>query len=387
MFAASGPFSGYGRHGRQAVQLAVDEVNAQGGVDGRRVEFFFEDDQMSKPVAGAVVSRYINEDRVDFLMGPTSSGVATVVSDSAKAYKIPLILTQAADPTLTGSLFHPYVFATMSNAMMHSRAGAFVAAGLPFKKWMTIYPNYSYGTSSWAMFKDKLQKLRADISIVGADQAPPLGCTNYGSFITAIHDAQPEAVWAPLWGSDAVLFIKQAIAAYPDFFTKIQFMIPDGASLEILNPVGADMPNGILMSSRYYFASPEFEGNASFQQAYLARFGEMPDYMAEETYAGVYFLKAAIERAGSTKADKFVEAVEKEPLAWNTPEGWKIMRKDDHQVVEDVLWGRSSYSAGDPSAKMIDVQAIQGETIVRTPEELAAIPRPADESFVHCARK
>jgi hypothetical protein len=60
---------------------------------------------------------------------------------------------------------------------------------------------------------------------------------------------------------------------------------------------------------------------------------------------------------------------------------------DDHQVVEDVLWGRSSYSAGDPSAKMVDIQSIQGETIVRTPEELAAIPRPADESFIHCARR
>jgi branched-chain amino acid transport system substrate-binding protein len=251
---------------------------------------------------------------------------------------------------------------------------------------MTVYPNYSYGTSSWSMFLQKLQELRSDISIVGAPQTPPLGCVNYAAYITAIHDAAPEAVYAPLWGADAVLFIKQAIAAYPDFFSKIQFMIPDGASLEILNPVGADMPNGILMSSRYYFASPETEENASFIQSYQSKFSEMPDYMAEETYAGVYFIKAAIERAHSKNAREFIEAVEKEPLAWSTPEGWKIMRKDDHQVVEDVLWGKTSYTPGDPRAKMIDIRSIQGEMIVRTPEELAAIPRP-EETPPRCARR
>jgi branched-chain amino acid transport system substrate-binding protein len=249
-----------------------------------------------------------------------------------------------------------------------------------------IYPNYSYGISSWNMFFQKLQQLRSDISIVGAAQTPPLGCVNYAAYITAIHDANPEAVYAPLWGNDAVLFIKQAIAAYPDFFSKIQFMIPDGASLEVLNPVGADMPSGILMSSRYYFASPEFEENASFIQSYQAKFGEMPDYMAEETYAGVYFIKAAVERTHSKNAREFIEAVEKEPLAWSTPEGWKIMRKDDHQVVEDVLWGRTLVTPGDLRAKMIDIRSIQGEMIVRTPEELAAIPRPK-EPHDHLAQR
>ena len=112
----------------------------------------------------------------------------------------------------------------------------------------------------------------------------------------------------------------------------------------------------------------------------------MPDYMAEETYAGVYFIKAAAERAQSTNAWEFVQAVEKEPLAWNTPEGWKIMRKEDHQEVEDVLWGQTVYNLGDPIAKIIDIQSIQGEMIVRTPEELAAIPRP-EKTPVHFARR
>ncbi len=372
MFIASGPMGGYGRHGRQAVELAVDEINAQGGMNGKKVGFLFEDDQLSADRVRQIADKYINQDHVNFLMGPTSSGLAVILSDIAKTNKIPLILTQAADASLTGSGFHDYVFGTMSNSMMHSRAGAYVAAELPFTKWMVIGPNYNYGHSSWEMFRDKLRELRPEMIVVG-ELFPPLMNTDYTSYINEIIAAAPEAVWAPLWGNDAVLFIKQAIAIDPDLFKKIQFVIPDGASLEVLDPVGADMPDGILMSARYYFASPQTAENTAFIEAYQNRFGEMPDYMASETYAGVYFIKAAVERARSANAHKFVAAVEKEPLAWNTPEGWKVMRKEDHQAVEDVLWGRTLFVAGDTRARIMDIRSIQGEMIVRTPNELAAI--------------
>ena len=373
MFIASGPMGGYGRHGRQAVELAVDEINSQGGINGKKVCFRFEDTQLQAGIIQEIAERYVTQEKVDFLMGPTSSGLAVTLSDIAKTNKIPLILTQAASASLTGSGFHPYVFGTLSNSMMHSRAGAFVAAEMPLTNWMVIGPNYNYGHSSWEMFRDKLLELRPEINVVG-ELFPPLMNTDYTSYINEILAIEPDAVWAPLWGNDAVLFIRQAIAIDPDMFNRIQFFIPDGASLEVLDPVGPDMPDGIMMSSRYYFESPQTVENSAFFQAYLSRFGEMPDYMACETYAGVYFIKAAVERAQSTNARKFIEAVEREPLAWSTPEGWKIMRKEDHQVVEDVLWGWTLYTPGDVRAKLMEIRSIQGEMIVRTPEELAAIP-------------
>jgi branched-chain amino acid transport system substrate-binding protein len=373
MFIASGPLGGYGRHGKQAVDLAVREINAQGGIDGKKVKFFFEDDQLKADKVREIADRYINIEKVDFLMGPTSSGLALILSDIAKENEIPLILTQAADASLTGTDFHKYVFGTLSNSMMHSRSGAIIAAQLPFTKWMVIGPNYNYGHSSWNMFIEKLQQLRTDITIAG-ELFPPLMCSDFNTYIDAIIATAPDAVWAPLWGNDAVLFIKQAIAKDPAFFQKFKFLIPDGASLEVLDPVGADMPDGILMSSRYYFESPQTSENTAFIQAYQNSYGELPDYMAAETYAGVYFIKAAVERAKSTNAKKFVKAVEKEPLAWSTPEGWKVMRNKDHQVVEDVLWGKTAYTTGDVRSKIIDIQSIQGEMITRTPDELMAIP-------------
>ncbi len=83
--------------------------------------------------------------------------------------------------------------------------------------------------------------------------------------------------------------------------------------------------------------------------------------------------KAAIERAGTTETEKIIESVEKEPLAWETPEGWKIMRKEDHSVVEDVVWGQTVYSEKHGFAILRNMQSIQAEEICRTREELKEV--------------
>jgi branched-chain amino acid transport system substrate-binding protein len=113
--------------------------------------------------------------------------------------------------------------------------------------------------------------------------------------------------------------------------------------------------------------------NQRFVKDYYARFNEYPDYMAGETYAGVYFIKAAIERAGTTEADKIIEAIEKDPLSWETPEGWKTMRSEDHSVVEDCLWGQTSPNEKYGFAIPKSFESIQGEEICRTDDELKAV--------------
>jgi branched-chain amino acid transport system substrate-binding protein len=307
---------------------------------------------------------------VDFIIGPTSSGVALAMADVVEQYEKILVLTQSATNSLTDSKFNRYMFSTLSNAMMHSRAGAYLTATKPDKRWMCIGPGYSYGYESWNSFKDKLKELRPDVEIVG-ELWPKLTEPDYSSFIQKIVEAKPEAVWSPLWGMDAVTFIKQALPL--GLFDKIKFAFPDGAALETLIPLGKSMPQGIFVAARYFFLTSDSPMNRQFVKAYQERFKEFPDYMAEETYAGVYFLKAAIERAGSTESEKVIIAVEKEPLAWETPEGWKIMRKEDQQVVEDVVWGETSYCEKYGFAILKNMQSIQAEEICRTPTELKAV--------------
>ena len=367
MFISSGKVGGYGKHGRQAIQMAVDEINASGGILGRKMEAIVEDTKLKKEVAAALAEKFIKEDKVDFLMGPTSSGLAMTLTEIAKQNKKILIVTQAAADELTGAKLHPYIFSTLSNAMMHARSGAYLLAPKPYKRYMCIGPDYNYGHSSWNLFKAKLKELRPDVEFVG-ELFPKFFAKDYTSYIKQIKEAKPDAVWSPLWGEDAVNFIRQALPT--GLFKEVKFAFPCAGALEVLVPMGKDMPEGIYVSSRYFFTSPDSSLNRNFVKAYQERYKEYPDYMAGETYAGVYFIKAAIERAGTTDTEEIIKAVDKEPLAWETPEGWKIMRPEDHSVVEDCLWGLTTYNEkyGFSMPKTFD--SIQGAEICRTTEEL-----------------
>jgi branched-chain amino acid transport system substrate-binding protein len=370
MFISSGKMGGYGKHGRQAIQLAVNEINANGGVLGRNMEAIVEDTKLKKDIAMALAERFVKEDQVDFLMGPTSSGIAMGLTEFARENKKILVLTQAATDALTGAKFHPYVFSTLSNAMMHSRSGAYLMASKPYKTYMCVGPNYSYGHSSWKMFKSKLQELRPDVEFVG-ELFPKFLAKDYTEEIKKVLEIKPDAVWCPLWGGDAINFIRQALPT--GLFDKVKFAFPVAGALEVLIPMGSDMPTGVYVSSRYFFTSPDSSMNQRFVKGYYARFKEYPDYMAGETYAGIYFIKAAIERAESTAADKIIEAMEKAPLSWETPEGWKTMRSEDHSVVEDCLWGQTSPNETYGFAIPTSFESIQGEEICRTDEELKAV--------------
>jgi branched-chain amino acid transport system substrate-binding protein len=317
-----------------------------------------------------IVNKFIKKDKVDFIMGPTSSAIAAVLADLVLEQKKILILTQAAANSLTDAKFNPYLFSTLSNAMMHSRAGAYFMAPKGYKRWMNIGPDYAYGRESWASFISKLKELQPDAEVVG-ELWPKLMEKDFTPFIQKIAEAKPDAVWSSLWGNDAVNFVKQALPT--GLFNNVKFAFTDGAALETLVPLGKDMPNGVFVAARYFFLSPDTPLNRNFVKTYLDRFKEYPDYMAQETYAGVYFLKAAIERARTTDPQKVIKAIESEPLAWEAPEGWKIMRKGDHAVVEDVVWGETMFSDKHGFAILKNLQAIQAEQICRTPEELKAV--------------
>ncbi|MDQ7783427.1 MAG: ABC transporter substrate-binding protein [Desulfomonilaceae bacterium] len=370
MFISSGKLGGYGINGCNAIKMAVEEINASGGILGRKLEAVYGDTKLKPEVVAELVEKFLNEDKVDFLMGPTSSGLALALSEAARKNKKILVVTQAAAGALTGEKFNPYLFSTLSNAMMHARAGAYLMASKPYKKWMVVAPDYNFGHESWQFFKDKLKELRPDVEFVG-EAWPKLMAEDYAPFVKEVLEKKPDAVWCPLWGDDAVRFIKQGLPE--KLFDNVKFAMSCGAALEVLIPVGKDMPEGLYMSSRYLFTTPDTDENRRFAKSYKEKYGEYPDYMAGETYSGVYFLKAAIERAGSTDSDKIIAAVEAHPFAWDTPEGWKIMRKEDHQAVEDVIWGETFFSDEYEFPVLKNIISIQAEQIGRSPSELKKV--------------
>ncbi|WP_293173852.1 ABC transporter substrate-binding protein [Oceanithermus sp.] len=347
MYILSGNFANYGTASKQGVQLAVEEINARGGILGRPVEVIFVDH--GKPdQAVREAKRLILENKVDFLFGIDSSSVSLAVAPVANEYKVPLIVTHAATPRLT-EMCLPYVFRTSNNARMDSWAAAAFAAKQPYKRWANIGPDYEFGRVSWEDFITRLKELKPDVEVV-SEQWPKFGSSDYSSYITALMRAKPEAVFSSLWGGDFVSFGKQAIPF--GFFKTIKFYVnPTGGALQALEPLGKSAPEGLLVSARYWFLYPETDANKAFVEKFHEKFGDYPSYNAGEAYSGMMMLAAAIEKAGSTDPDAVKAAFEADGgLKFESIEGLKWMRPADHQVFEDLVWGYTKHTDAYPFA-------------------------------------
>jgi len=352
----SGSFAAYGKSGRQGAQLAIEEINAQGGLLGRKLELIQVDGQAKPDVGVQEARRLILNEKVNFLIGIDSSSVALAVAPLTNEYKIPLVVMHGATPALTEQC-NPYVFRTSNNARMDAYAAADLAAKLPYKRWANIGPDYEFGHSSWSDFIARLKEKRPDVEVVG-EQWPKGGESNYTPYITALVQQRPEAVFSVLWAGDLVTFVRQANAF--GFFKQIKlFEDPVGAALESIGPMGKEAPIGELFSTRYWFLQSQSKVNKAFVEAYHKKWGEWPSYNAEEHYAGVQMLAAAVRKAKSLDADAIKKAFEADGgMTYEAPEGKKWMRPADHQVFEALVWGYTTPSNDYPFVVLKDITMV-----------------------------
>ncbi|MCL6521762.1 MAG: ABC transporter substrate-binding protein [Firmicutes bacterium] len=360
----SGPYALYGKYGSQGIQMAVDEVNAQGGILGRKVEVKVEDENGGTSHAVSSMRDLIQNWGAQFIVGVDSSGDALALVDVAKQLKTPMIVTHAATPKITGQLWNPYVFRVTTNSRSDAWAAAYIAAKMPITKWAGINPDYEYGHSSWQDFSSKLKELRPDVQFVDEEYAPA-GAQDFSSYIAKVLQSGAQGVFSVEWAGDLVTFIRQAKGF--GFFDKIQaFMDPVGAAIAVARPLGKEYPNGLWVSARYYFLAHDTPANNQFVQNYYSRYHEYPDYVSHEGYKAVYMLKKAIEAAGSTQADAVIQQLE--GMCIDAPEGRDCIRAQDHQMFKDLVWGRSQYSDQYGMAVMTDMQVIPAAQVTYPPE-------------------
>jgi branched-chain amino acid transport system substrate-binding protein len=190
------------------VQIAVNELNAKGGILGKPIEIVGPRDSQLNAAVGATLARQlILEDKVDFLLGPTSSGAALAISQVAKENKVVVAFHTSNSVALTTSQGHPYMVQLVPNTTIEARAVAKFAATLPYTKWGAIGPDYAFGRDSFNAFKPELLKDNSKAQIAN-EQWPKLGERDLKPFITALQGAKPEAIYSNLWGGDLATFIQ-----------------------------------------------------------------------------------------------------------------------------------------------------------------------------------
>ena len=335
----SGALAGYGEFHKMGAVMAMEEINAAGGIAGVKLEIDFRDSTLKKPQAIKNARYFVDSWGADFLAGVDSSGQALALAPVMKELDRILMVTHAATEKLTEEQVYKngikQIFRICTPTYQDGNAAAFVAKDLPAKTWATISPKYEYGYTCWKMFKNTLGKLKPDTKFT-AESWAPFGTTDFRPHINTIMDAAPEGFYSTEWAGELITFIKQAKQA--GMFDKIKHvMLPVGAAMDVLEGLGKEMPDNLWVSGRYFFQYPETHINRDWVARFQKRWKHYPAYVSETGYSTMYAFKKAVEMAGSKDTAKVVDAMEGMMLP--SPAGYRNFRKEDHQAMYDVPWG------------------------------------------------
>lgn len=339
----SGPASVYGVPVVKGAEMAVQEINAKGGVLGRKLELLTRDSKASADEAVRLARELIIKNGVDFLVGTLTSAEAPAVSTIAKENKIVFIAPTSKTVQLVAPKnLHPYIFRLASNTDIDGRTGASIIAGWKdVKRVATIAPDYAYGRDAVGAFVDFIKKARPDIEIVD-QQWPKLGQSDFTPFITAQMAKKPDAVFCDVFGGDFVTFAKQA--APLGYFKAIDNRLVDGGEVgttDAAQALGKDYPYGIWSDAYDPVIWPENEPAAHKKYIENLKAFTKEKYAsgwAIMGYASILALTEGIKKAGSTNSDKVAKAML--GLSFDTPIGKLTFNPKTHETEMGEFWGQ-----------------------------------------------
>lgn len=341
----------------KGAQMLVDEVNAKGGVLGRKLQLIVRDTKGDANEAVRVSRELILKDNVDFLVGTLTSAEGPAVSPIARENKVLFIAPITKTDMLTAPQnLHPYVFRTASTTTTEGRSAAQIMAKLQeAKRVATMSYDYAYGQDVTKAFVEHLKKLRPDVEIVD-QQWPKLGEQDYTPFINAQLSRKPDAVFSSLWGGGFLTFAKQARPV--QYFEALKFRFVgagEAGSIETAKAMGADYPVGIWANSYDVFywdkASQPHRDFIDRLKKYTKE--EHPSSWPLVGYMAMQALVAGIEKAKSVDSDTVSKALM--DITYDTPLGKQTIRAKDHNANRGQFWGKMVNDPKYPFPVMSDV--------------------------------
>jgi branched-chain amino acid transport system substrate-binding protein len=354
---------------KKGMDLAIEEVNARGGVLGRPLELIVRDDSGNPGDAVRVAQALVTRDRVDVLAGTFLSHIGLAVSDFARQRKIFFLASEPLTDKLVWDNGNRYTFRLRPSTYMQVAMLVPEAVAMNKRRWAIVYPNYEYGQSGVETFKALMRQAQPDIEFV-VEQATPLGKIDAGSVVQALGDAQPDAIFNMLFAADLARFVREGN-------TRGLFKGREVVSLltgepEYLDPLKDETPEGWLVTGYpwYGIQTPEHD---AFLKAYQARFNDYPRLGSIVGYATIISLAEGIRKAGSVDSEKLVEAFR--GLEVSTPFGDIVYRAEDHQSTMGSYVGRTRLVDG--QGVMDGFRYVDGAAVLPPASEV--LPRrPAD---------
>ncbi len=364
----SGPPSTYTNDVRDGFKLVVDEVNAKGGVLGRKIEFTTRDDKFKVDLALAAAKELIMREEVDILMGTINSAGAMAISDLVKNEKIPFFATFSKTDKLSGEKGHRYVFQITENTALAGKAGAAGLAKQKFVKYWIAGDDYEYGHALAEGVWNNLKKLKPEAQLLGQTWWK-VGEPDFTPYITSILAAQPDAVIIATGGASCVPFLKAAKAT--GFNDKVPFFMHTATELSTLKPLGLDAPENVIGSSNYFFYYPKSAANQAFVEAFKKAYNREPKVGALYGWLTARYIVDGFNKAGKVDKEKLIDAIE--GMTVDSPVGPVTLRAYDHQAMLPMFMGVTKKEPGYDFLVADKIVTISAEEAAPTVEEIKAL--------------
>jgi len=353
----TGPAAVLGEPSYKGHILAAEEINAQGGLLGKRkIETLKADEAAGTDANVKEMRRMKLSEKINLFTGVISSGNTPALGPVAEELKLLTIFVDGCTDFLWDKAVpNPHYIFRVTNMQSADGVTAAVATAMTWpqvRKIAHIHPDYSYGRNARDHFTVAIEKLVPGTKIV-YEGWPKLGTTDFTSHITAAIAAKPDLLFSSVWGGDYVAMYKQGLRY--DLFKKMKFTTTLAMGIAP-HAIGKDHPEGIIagVHANYYFNNPpagRWPINDTFVKKYYDRWKEYPNFQSEGSYTTLQLLKQAIEKAnkliGGWPDDDAISAM-LEGAGIAGPGGYLQIRPDNHQGYKDAITGFSMNSPDYP---------------------------------------
>ncbi|HUH60425.1 MAG TPA: ABC transporter substrate-binding protein [Candidimonas sp.] len=347
---------------KKGMELAVEQINSAGGVNGKSFELIVRDDNANPGDAVRAAEELLARDKVDVLAGTFLSHIGLAVTDFAKHKKTFFLASEPLTDKIVWAEGNRYTYRLRNSTYMQVAMLIPAAVKMNKKRWAIVYPNYEYGQSAVATFKTLLKQAQPDVEFV-AEQASPLGKIDAGSVVQALADAKPDAMFNVLFATDLAKFVRAGTQR--NFFKDLSVVSMLTGEPEYLDTLGAETPVGWVVTGYPWYAIDTPEHKA-FLQAYQARFDDYPRLGTIVGYNTILSLAAGIKKAGSTDTEALIQAFKE--LEVNTPFGRIVYRGIDHQSTMGAYVG--TLDVKDGKGIMKDFVYVDGATVQPSDEQV-----------------
>ena len=338
-----GELNSYGRFAafavpyRNGMQLAEEEINANGGVlGGRKLEIVFRDDGSTPGDAVRVAQELLTRENVKFLAGTFLSNVGLAVADFANQKQTLFLATEPLSDAITMAQGNPYTYRVRPSTYMQTRMLVEAVKAKGVKTWAIVAPNYEYGQSAVANFKRLIELATPGAKIV-AEQYPALGKIDAGATVAALENAKPAGIFNCLFGADLTVFVREGNTR--GLFEKRTVASLLTGEPEYLLPLGEEAPKGWIVTG-YPWEQITEPAHKAFIDAYRAKFNDTPRLGSFLGYSVGFMLRDLLTKAGSTDTEKLIAALQDFKFA--SVAGPVVVRALDHQSTMGAWVGETT---------------------------------------------